>query len=112
MEPMTGTTHTADARCPDCGGSEAIMRVRGNAISGVCSRCRRVDVGPLLDGDDLARVTPDDLDADVFELEAVRSGQAGPLSIRESILRAAALVELQTFEPTLQVELRMPVPPR
>lgn len=110
---MTATTHTTDARCPDCGGTEAIVRVRGNAVSGVCSRCRRVDVGPLLDGDDLDLVTRDDLDAQVFELDAVRFGDATPLSVAEAAAElAAARAANVRWAADLRVELRMPVPPR
>lgn len=110
---MTTTTHSsADARCPDCGNGDAIVRVRGNAISSVCTGCRRADVGPMLDEHDLLLIEGESLDAELFALEAVRAGQAAPLSIRDSILKAAALVDSSTYEPTLQVELRMPVPTR
>lgn len=113
---MTTTTISADARCPDCGNGEAIVRVRGNAMSSVCTGCRRVDVGPMLDEHDLLLIEGELLEADLFTLDAVRAGQAEPL---RSMLVSRQVIEdsdpgllRQHIEGALQVELRMPVPPR
>jgi hypothetical protein len=92
---MSGQRHTSEAQCPTCGHDEAIVRVRGNAFSAVCTQCRRADVTPLLSGDDLLSVEGETYDAELFELEAARSGSA------------VALVDVP-----LLVELRLPVPPR
>lgn len=112
IEHMTGQTHMSEAQCPTCGADEAVIRVRGNAFSAVCTGCGRADVTPLLTGADLLATEGETFEAELFELEAVRSGQATPLSIVESIAKARELVELQTYEPDLHVELRLPVPPR
>lgn len=128
---MAGITHNSDARCPDCGCAEAIVRVRGNAISSVCSSCRRVDVAPMLDDDDLAMVTPE-IEGALFELDAVRYGDPTPLqSLRAAELTTKALTreleritdetiatiapylrDLPPVRERLQVELRLPVPTR
>lgn len=89
---MSGQRHVSEAQCPTCGNDECIVRVRGNAFSSVCTSCRRADVTPLLDALDLVLTEGETMEAEMFELEAVRSGQSTPLS--------------------LQVELRMPVPTR
>lgn len=47
------------ARCPDCGNSEAIVRVRGNAFAATCTRCRTSTITPLLDAADLNAAMPD-----------------------------------------------------
>jgi hypothetical protein len=89
---MSGQHHISESECPTCGNDAAIVRVRGNALSAVCTQCRRVDVAPLLSSADLLTTEGETFEAELFELEAVRSGQASPLS--------------------LAVELRMPVPTR
>lgn len=114
---MTPTTHhSADVSCPDCGNSDAIVRVKGNAISSVCTVCRRADLGPLLDVDDLAAVSPE-IEGDLFLLEQVRAGQANPLTLLPARPDDPPFVRLEgdgpwELSPALQVELRMPVPTR
>ena len=89
---MSGQRHVSESECPTCGNDAAIVRVRGNAFSAVCTQCGRADVTPLLSSADLLDVEGERYEAELFELEAVRSGQASPLA--------------------LAVELRMPVPTR
>jgi len=103
---MTEIVNTTDVACPDCGGTEAVVRINGNAMSSVCTGCRRADVGPILEGADLRMVHPNlGVEAELFELEAVRSGQASPL--------AQAFADVADgFAERLEVELRLPVPPR
>lgn len=108
---MTGHTHTTDATCPDCGHGEAIVRVRGNAMSSVCTGCRRADVAPMLTGVDLRIVHPELLDAEVFALDAARYGDAGGLGWDAPLPDFNGPVTDELGRP-LVVELRLPVPPR
>lgn len=113
---MTPTTiSSADARCPDCGNGDAIVRVKGNAISSVCTGCRRVDVAPLLDDFDLYAIEGETMTADLFELEAARSGAASVLvstTPKPPSHFLADAFDRVAEQMQVQVELRMPVPPR
>jgi hypothetical protein len=114
------THHSTESRCPDCGNGDAIVRVRGNAISGVCTVCRRADIGPLLDADDLALVAGEDIEGHLFMLEAARTGQAEALrvmTLSRQVIEDNTDDELRAMlddrvVAALSVELRMPVPPR
>lgn len=106
----------SESQCPTCGHDEAIVRVRGNAFSAVCTSCGRADVTPLLDSDDLLATEGETLTAELFELDAARFGDAGPL---RSMLVSRQVYEDsdpgllgQHIDAALQVELRLPVPPR
>jgi hypothetical protein len=94
---MSGQRHTSEAQCPTCGHDEAIVRVRGNAFSAVCTLCGRADVTPLLSTVDLLAIEGETYDAELFELDSIRAGGASSLLVDE---------------PPLRVELRLPVPPR
>lgn len=107
---MTSTTFSGDARCPDCGNADAIVRVRGNAMSSVCTGCRRVDVAPMLDEHDLLLIEGETLEADLFALEAVRSGQASPLAWSPQVIEDNIGTLQPELDRALQVQLRMPVP--
>lgn len=100
IEHMTGQTHMSEAQCPTCGADEAVIRVRGNAFSAVCTGCGRADVTPLLTAADLLATEGETMDAELFELEAARSGCA------------FGLVTPMNVDAPLLVELRLPVPPR
>lgn len=78
---MSGQVHHSDSQCPTCGNSEAIVRVRGNAFSAVCTSCRRADVTPLLSTDDLLDVEGERFEAELFELDAARNGCASALAV-------------------------------
>lgn len=69
----------SESECPTCGNDAAIVRVRGNAFSAVCTSCRRADVTPLLGTDDLLITEGETLTAELFELEAARHGAASVL---------------------------------
>lgn len=92
----------SEAHCPSCGNDEAIVRVRGNAFSAVCTQCGDAVVTPLLDSDDLLTTEGETFEAELFELEAARSGCAGAVVTQVYVDEAAHFA----------VELRLPVPPR
>jgi hypothetical protein len=102
IEHMTGQTHASEAQCPTCGADEAVIRVRGNAFSAVCTGCGRADVTPLLTAADLLATEGETMDAELFELEAARIGAA-------SVLVSTAPKSVPSM---WRAELRLPVPPR
>lgn len=113
MTPIT--ISSADARCPDCGNGDAIVRVKGNAISSVCTVCRRADVAPMLDEAELLDVSPE-LAGDLLELEAARCGSVRGVThmlTTQQVIDDNDAPYLRTLlDERLSVELRMPVPTR
>jgi hypothetical protein len=135
IEHMSGQRHTSEATCPTCGNDEAIVRVRGNAFSSVCTGCRRADVSPLLDGIDLVLTEGETMDAELFELAAARMGCATALvgtapnekpppwsqqviddntgALQPAFdVDFAAAVDRVLDAPAFSVSMRLPVPPR
>lgn len=102
----------SEAHCPSCGHDEAIVRVRGNAFSAVCTGCGRADVTPLLDADDLLTTEGETLTAELFELDAARNGCAWPLQALDDNAGVFADHFDKALSRALSVELRLPVPPR
>lgn len=50
---------TGEACCSACGGTQAIVRMRGNAFAATCTNCRETTIAPMLAGDELDDVCGD-----------------------------------------------------
>lgn len=92
------------ASCPNCGGVEAIVRVRGNAFAATCTSCRESTIAPMLGARELL-----DAFGEVDEIAPVVSimRASTPLGVHiAGELKRALDVELDRG--LFGVELRLP----
>lgn len=91
---------SADSAC-DCGCTEAIVRVRGNAFAATCIDCRRTAIVPMLAERELREAFGESAEiAQVVHLSVVRSSR----------VNSGDLVVPDHLQLQLGVEFRLPTP--